>query len=84
MLAHSFARLRRTLSRAATPIVFAEGTPAGGEWLLPAVAASMESKRAALRAAFEKAAPTDPNLHYVNASQLWPKVRHFPAQFPPF
>jgi hypothetical protein len=59
-----------------TPIVLAEGTPAGGEWLLPATSASMESKRAALRGAYEAAAPSDPNLHYVNASQLWPEHWH--------
>ena len=40
-----------------TPIVLAEGTPAGGEWLLPEVHAAMESKRSALRGAFG-AAPT--------------------------
>jgi len=58
-----------------TPIVLAEGTPAGGEWLLPAVHASMEAKRAALRAAYVAAAPTDPNLHYVNASSFWPTMQ---------
>lgn len=59
-----------------TPIVLAEGTPAGGEWLLPGTSKSMEAKRAALRGAYEAAAPSDPNLHYVNASQLWPKHWH--------
>lgn len=56
-----------------TPIVFAEGTPAGGEWLLPATRAGMAAKRNALRAAFETASPSDPNLHYVNASSFWPE-----------
>lgn len=56
-----------------TPIVLAEGTPAGGEWLLPAVHQTMEAKRSALRGAYEAAKP-DKNLYYVNASQLWPTL----------
>lgn len=59
-----------------TPVVFAEGTPAGGEWLLPGVSASMDAKRTALRNAFEAASPTDPNLYYVNASSFWPMRWH--------
>ena len=59
----------RKNGHATTPIVLAEGTPAGGEWLLPATRAGMESKRAALRQAFEAAAPTDPHLYYVSATR---------------
>jgi hypothetical protein len=66
----------RTHGHAMTPIVLAEGTPAGGEWLLPTTRASMEGKRAALRAAFDAASPTDPNLFYVNASSFWPVLWH--------
>jgi hypothetical protein len=60
----------RTHGHATTPIVLAEGTPAGGEWLLPATRAGMEAKRAALRKAFEAAAPTDPHLYYVSANRV--------------
>ena len=59
----------RKNGHATTPIVFAEGTPAGGEWLLPTKRAGMEAKRAALRQAFEAAAPTDPHLYYVSATR---------------
>jgi hypothetical protein len=63
----------RANGHANTPIVLAEGTPAGGEWLLKGTAASMQSKRDALRKAYEGLqAAGDSNLHYVNSSQLFP------------
>jgi hypothetical protein len=43
---------------------------------LPAHRTSMDAKRAALRTAFEAAAPTDPHLYYVNASSFWPTSWH--------
>ena len=36
----------------------------------------VEGKRAALRAAFDAASPTDPNLFYVNASSFWHELWH--------
>ena len=54
-----------------TPIVLAEGSPDGDHWFLPAAGQAQDAKNAALRGAFETLRGSDPNLHYVNGTDLF-------------
>eukprot|EP00756_Hemistasia_phaeocysticola_P002928 Hpha_TRINITY_DN11965_c0_g2::TRINITY_DN11965_c0_g2_i1::g.20445::m.20445 len=52
------------------PIILAEETTAGGEWMRPSNSAQKQ-KWAALRKAFDQLSPSDPNLHYVKHEDLY-------------
>lgn len=47
------------------PIVILEGHTYSNAWILPSINKSQADKRAAQKAAFDAAAKSDPNLHYV-------------------
>ena len=51
------------------PILVLEGHTYSNAWLLPSVQAGQQAKRAAQKAAFDAAAKTDPNLHYVTGDE---------------
>jgi len=62
----------RANGHANTPIVLVEGTPAGGEWVMPSLAHEEDAKRVALRNSLTQLiAEGDHNLHYVNSSSLF-------------
>ena len=48
------------------PIVVLEGHTYTNAWIIPSIAEGQQQKRAAQRTAFDAAAKTDPNLHYVD------------------
>eukprot|EP00035_Acanthoeca_spectabilis_P007412 m.136418 g.136418 ORF g.136418 m.136418 type:complete len:830 (-) comp13943_c0_seq1:293-2782(-) len=56
-------------ARPSTPIVLAEGTPAGSLWF--GGDQSQAANNAALRKAFGELTPTVPNLHYVHSASLY-------------
>ena len=58
-------------SHPTTPIILAEGTPAGGLWFGDSQAQRQQANNNALHNVYETLSPTDPNLHYVQSVDLF-------------
>jgi hypothetical protein len=58
-------------TRPTTPIILAEGTPAGGGWLDESDGVKMQANNAALRAAFDSLSHSDAHLYYVDSASLF-------------